>query len=272
MTETNSMDFIRKFIYDRAAIVLGADKDYLVESRLLPIARKHGLEGVDGVAQQLRGGRARSLEDDVIEGLTTNETYFFRDQHPFEVLKTSVLPGLIESRSATRKLRMWCGAASTGQEPYSILMTLLEALPDAAQWDIEFVATDINHTVLDKARSGIYKQHEVNRGLPATLLVRYFDRAGTDWVIKQRLRDMVEFKIMNLAEAWPFREEFDIIFMRNVLIYFDVEMKKYILQRARRLLRDDGVLFLGGAETTINLDDKYENVREGRSVFYRKAA
>ena len=183
-----------------------------------------------------------------------------------------VLPELIDRRASSRSVRLWCGAASTGQEPYTILMTLFETIPDISQWKIEFVATDINHTVLDKARSGVYKQHEVNRGLPATLLIKYFDRVGTDWVVQERLRKLVDYKILNLAEAWPFKDSFDIIFMRNVLIYFDVEMKKYILQRARRLLAGDGVLFLGGAETTVNLDDNYENVRTGRSVFYRKAA
>lgn len=272
MTDTISLEYIRKFVYDRAAIVIGADKDYLVESRLLPVARKHGVEGVDGVVQELKKFAAREIKDDVVEALTTNETYFFRDQHPFDVLKEVVLPEILEKRSGQRKLNLWCGASSTGQEPYSILMTLFEAVPDLAQWDVKFVATDINQTVLDKAASGVYKQHEVNRGLPASLLVKYFDRVGTDWVVQQRLRDKVEFKILNLAEAWPFRGSFDIIFMRNVLIYFDVEMKKHILQRARKLLTSDGVLFLGGAETTVNLDDNYKNVRSGRSVFYRKAA
>ena len=272
MTDSSSLDFVRKFVYDRAAIVLGTDKDYLVESRLLPVARKHGVDGVDGVVQALKRFGAKEIQEDVIEALTTNETYFFRDQHPFDVLKTVVLPELIEQRASSRTLRLWCGAASTGQEPYTLLMTLFEAIPDISQWKIEFVATDINQTVLDKARSGVYKQHEVNRGLPATLLIKYFDRVGMDWIVQERLRKLVDYKILNLAEAWPFKDSFDIIFMRNVLIYFDVEMKKYILQRARRLLASDGVLFLGGAETTVNLDDNYQNVRTGRSVFYRKAA
>lgn len=264
-------DYVRSLVYERAAIVLGADKDYLVESRLLPVARSHGLDGLDALAAQLRKPGQHDLIEEVIEALTTNETYFFRDQHPFEVLRTSVLPRLIEARASTRRLRFWCGAASTGQEPYSIAMTLLDVLPDASQWNIEFIASDINHTVLDKARAGAYKQHEVNRGLPAALLLRHFDRVGTQWVIKQQLRDLVDYRIVNLAESWALRGEFDIIFMRNVLIYFDVDTKKRILNRCRRLLSHDGVLFLGGAETVVNLDDEYQHVREGRSVFYRKA-
>lgn len=264
-------DFVRSLVYERAAIVLGADKDYLVESRLVPVARSRGLESLDALAAELRKPGQHELIEEVVEALTTNETYFFRDQHPFEVLRRSVLPRLIEARAATRRLRFWCGAASTGQEPYSVVMTLLDVLPDVSQWNIEFIASDINHTVLDRARAGAYRQHEVERGLPAALLHRHFDRVGSQWVIKQRLRDLVDYRVVNLAEAWPLHGAFDVIFMRNVLIYFDVETKKRILNRSRRLLSPDGVLFLGGAETVVNLDDEYQHVREGRSVFYRKA-
>lgn len=272
MTDPLSLDFIRKFVYDKAAIVLDSDKDYLLESRLLPVARKLEVDGIAGIARLLRKRPPREVEVQVVEALTTNETYFFRDQHPFELLTQKLIPELAERRKATRKLNIWCGASSTGQEPYSILMSIFDALPDADQWDIQFVATDINLTVLDKARNGIYKQHEVNRGLPAASLIRYFERAGNDWRVKERLRKLVRFEILNLAEHWPFREDFDLVFMRNVLIYFDVDMKKQILSRVRRLLKNDGVLFLGGAETTVNLDDKYSSVREGRSVYYQRAA
>ncbi|MGH1343637.1 MAG: CheR family methyltransferase [Nannocystales bacterium] len=272
MTNPLSLSFVRKFIYDQSAIVIGSDKDYLVESRLLPIARKRGVAGVDGVVKLLQTRRDRSLESEVVEALTTNETYFFRDQHPFEILKNRVLPGLIERRTSSRRIRIWCGAASTGQEPYSVLMSIFETLPDPSQWDIDFVATDINETVLKKCRAGRYKQHEVNRGLPAPFLLKYFERSGMDWVVQERLRKLVTFRTLNLAESWPFTEEFDIIFMRNVLIYFDVEMKSSILGRARKLLNTDGALFLGGAETTVNLDQNYESVRDGRGVFYRRAA
>jgi chemotaxis protein methyltransferase CheR len=272
MTDAISLDFIRKYVYDKAAIVLDSDKDYLVESRLLPVARKLKVEGIAGLVKVLRGRPSREVETTVVEALTTNETYFFRDQHPFELLTQKLIPELAERRRATRTLKIWCGASSTGQEPYSILMSIFDALPDAGSWDIQFVATDINLTVLEKARSGVYKQHEVNRGLPAASLIRYFDRAGNDWVVKEKLRKCVDFQILNLAEHWPFREEFDLVFMRNVLIYFDVDMKKHILSRVRRLLKDDGVLFLGGAETTVNLDDRYSSVRDGRSVYYRRAA
>lgn len=264
-------DFVRALVYDRAAIVLGEDKDYLLEARLLPVARGHGLEGLEGLVAQLRKPGQRGLIEEVIEALTTNETYFFRDQHPFETLRDSVLPRLIEARASTRRLRIWCGAASTGQEPYSIAMTLLDVLPDASQWNVEFIATDINHTVLEKARAGAYKQHEVDRGLPPGLLFKHFDRVGTQWVVKPHVRALVDYKLMNLAEGWPLHGRFDMIFMRNVLIYFDVETKKRILNRCRRLLSQDGVLFLGGSESVVNLDDDYQAVREGQSVFYQKA-
>ncbi len=272
MTATSSLEFIRKFAYDRAAIVLDANKDYLVESRLVPVARKHDLNDVDALVHTMRSKRNRDMESEVVEALTTNETYFFRDQHPFETLGKSVLPKLLERRKDTRSLRIWCGAASTGQEPYSILMTIFDHLPAPREWNIDFVATDINETVLNRARAGVYKQHEVNRGLPAASLVKYFDRRGMDWVVKEDLRNSVRFEFLNLIDAWPFREAFDIIFLRNVLIYFDVGVKKRILSKIRRLLREDGTLFLGGAETTVNLDDDYSSVRDGRSVYYQKAA
>jgi len=272
VTATSSMEFIRKFVYDRAAIVLDADKDYLVESRLVPVARKHELPDVDGLVHAMRTKRNRDLESEVVEALTTNETYFFRDQHPFDTLGKKVLPDLLERRKDAKKLRIWCGAASTGQEPYSILMTIFDHLPDPKEWTVDFVATDINLTVLDRARGGVYKQHEVNRGLPASSLVKYFDRKGMDWVVKEDLRNSVRFEMLNLIDAWPFRDKFDIVFLRNVLIYFDVDVKKRILSKIRRLLHDDGVLFLGGAETTVNLDDHYSSVRDGRSVYYQKAA
>ncbi|MBV1859929.1 MAG: protein-glutamate O-methyltransferase CheR [Nannocystaceae bacterium] len=266
------MNFVRKFIYERSAIVIGPDKDYLVESRLLPIARKRDLDGVDGIVKLLQSRRGGPLEGEVVEAITTNETYFFRDQHPFDTLKGTVLPEMVERRASSRKLRIWCGAASTGQEPYSILMTIFEGLPDPGQWDIDFVATDINETVLEQCRAGRYKQHEVNRGLPASLLLKYFDRSGMEWVVQERLRKAVTFRTLNLADGWPFLGKFDIIFLRNVLIYFDVKMKASILERARGVLAEDGALFLGGAETTLNLDRKYESVRDGRGVFYRKVA
>lgn len=266
------MKVVCDFVYKKAAIVLDVDKDYLVDSRLRPLAKSWSDGDMEKMVQLLKSGSDRRLENDIVEALTTNETYFFRDEHPFEALTKAVLPSIIEKRLSSRKLRIWCGAASTGQEPYSILMTLFENLPNPASWDIDFIATDINQTVLDKAREGVYKQHEVTRGLPAQLLSRYFDRKGSDWVVKEQLRQSVKFQCLNLIEAWPFRENFDIIFLRNVLIYFDVDVKREILSKTRRILAPDGTLFLGGAETTVNLDDTYASCREGRSVFYKKAA
>ncbi len=268
-TSAKSLHYLRELIRLRSAIVVEADKDYLLESRLAPLARKTGLASVDALVAQVQADEQAPLVQAVIEAMTTNETSFFRDAHPFEALRTEMIPRLIKARASTRSLRIWCAAASTGQEPYSIAMLLREHFPQLASWSVQIVGTDLNATVLERARAGVYRQLEINRGLPAPMLLKYFDRVGADWRIKEDLRSMVTFQELNLLERWPFIGAHDLIFLRNVLIYFGVPTKRQLLGRARQVLRSDGYLLLGGAETTLNLDDAYVPVRIGSGVYHQ---
>lgn len=269
MTTPANLQFLRSLVRDRSAIVLNEDKDYLLETRLSSVAKDAGLATLDALVQRLRAGNARLLETTVIEAVTTNETYFFRDAHPFETLRTTVLPELIDRRSKERSLRIWCGASSSGQEPYTVAMLLRDLIPTIDTWNFEFIATDINESVVEQARQGIYKKHEVERGLPADMLSRHFDRNGTGWQVKADIRRLVTYKTLNLKSHWPLHGMFDLVFIRNVLIYFDVKDKHDILDRAKRLLAPDGALFLGGAETTVNLHEGYQPVQCGRTTYYK---
>lgn len=262
-------DYIRELVRRGSAIVLEATKEYLVEARLGPLARKEGLGSLAELVARLRAEQNGPLQRKVIDAMTTNETLFFRDVHPFEALRKTVLPELIAARGPSRHLRIWSAACSTGQEPYTIAMTLRESFPELAAWKLDIFATDLSGEVLAKARAGTYGQIEVNRGLPAKLMIKYFTKQGVDWQVNEDLRKMVDFREMNLAETWPMMQPYDVVFLRNVLIYFDVETKKSILGRVRRLLRPDGYLFLGAAETTMNLDDGFERVQIEKSGAYR---
>lgn len=266
---TSDFEYICSFVHDKAAIILEPGKEYLVESRLSMLARKENLASVDDLMRQFRANPNNGLSRKIIDSMTTNETSFFRDLHPFEALRKSILPDLIVRRSQDRQLNFWCGAASTGQEPYSVLMLLEEHFPEVSQWDFNFVATDICSDVLARARSGRFNQFEVNRGLPASFLVKYFVRQDAEWVIRDDFRLRVNFREMNLAHAWVPFQPLDIVFLRNVLIYFNVEMKKMILGKIRQLLRPGGYLLLGGAETTFGLDDGFERIVFGKTTFYQ---
>jgi chemotaxis protein methyltransferase CheR len=268
----SDFDFVCALAYKHAAIVLETGKEYLVESRLAAVARQTGCSGLPELVSQLRTRPFGNLHQLVIEALTTNETSFFRDLHPFDALRKTILPELIARRSAEQKLTIWCGAASTGQEPYSIALLLREHFPQLQTWNVRILACDINREVLEKARRGCYTQIEVNRGLPAPLLVRYFEKAGTEWQLKEPIRRMVEFKELNLIAPWPIFPPADIVFLRNVLIYFDLNAKKSILLKVRRLLRPDGVLFLGGAETPRGVDEQFERIALEKSSCYRVSA
>lgn len=261
--------WLSDFVHKRSAIVLDAGKEYLAETRLSQVVQKEGIESIASLVRSLRKGDSRKLEGAVIEAMTTNETSFFRDLKPFEILRTEVLPALIEARRSTKRLSMWCAAASTGQEPYSVMMLLDEHFPELREWKVDYLATDLSGDVLAKAEAGIYSQFEVNRGLPAPLLVKYFTGQGGRWQVKPELRSRIRFRPMNLIEPWPPMEPLDIVFIRNVLIYFDQPTKSAILGRIRKLLRPDGVLFLGGAESTMGLDDQYVPVRSQGSTYYR---
>lgn len=263
-------DYVADLARKNAAIVLDPGKEYLVESRLTPIARTEGFDSLSDFIGRLRGELGYgSIHARVIDALTTNETYFFRDIHPFDALRNDILPGLIARRSKEKSLVLWCGAASTGQEPYSFAMMLREYFPQLNDWKITIVATDISPRVLEQARKGEYNQIEVNRGLPALLLVKYFQKQGDRWVIKEAIRKMVEFKRMNLIEPWPALPTCDIVLMRNVLIYFDTPTKQTIMRNVRRFLAPDGYFFLGTAETTMNIDPVFLPMSYGKATIYR---
>jgi chemotaxis protein methyltransferase CheR len=266
---TSDFDYIAQLVRDRSAIVLEPGKEYLVHSRLLPVARQAGLEDISALVAKLRRGDL-ALTTQVVEAMTTNETSFFRDVHPFETLRNDIIPELLEKRALTRTLRIWSAAASTGQEAYTIAMTLREHFPQLMTWNVSILGTDLSTEVLEKAREGRYAQLEVNRGLPAPMLVRYFDRAGPAWKVKPELQRMVEFRSFNLVKPWAPMPRMDIVFLRNVLIYFDNDTKRDVLSRARAVMAPDGYLFLGAAETTLQFDGMFERVPRARANCYRQ--
>ena len=259
--------FVRELVRAESAIVLESGKEYLVESRLVPLARAAGHPDVDAYVADLSKRRTPSALKQVVEALTTNETSWFRDSDPFTALRQTVFPALAKTR-ANRTLRIWAGACSSGQEPYSIIMTALDT-PELAGWKVELVATDLSEEMLDRSRKGEYSQLEVNRGLPATTLVRHFERAGLNWRINQSIRERVEFRSLNLTRPFPPMGRFDVVFLRNVLIYFDLPTKRDVLKRVRQVMAPDGHLFLGAAEMTMGVDDAWERVPAGRSSVYR---
>lgn len=262
-------EYIQTLVRERSAIVLESGKEYLAESRLTPVARGLGLTTLGELVGKLRSDPRGSLSCRVIEAMTTNETSFFRDLQPFEALRTTIIPEFVKARAADRTLNLWCAASSSGQEPYTIAMVLRENFPQLLEWRIRFLATDISTQMLQRCREGIYSQLEVNRGLPAKYMVKYFEKRGTEWQIHKSLRDMVEFTELNLAGNWPALPQFDIVFIRNVLIYFDLPTKRAILGRIKKLLRPDGCMFLGGAETTLNVDEGFRREPADKTFVYR---
>jgi chemotaxis protein methyltransferase CheR len=263
--------FVRELVHRRAAIVLEEGKEYLATTRLRQVAQREQLPSVAVLLSQLRHGQDLELNTKVVEAMTTNETSFFRDLRPFEALRHVVLPELIERRRHQRVLRFWCGAASTGQEPYSVLMMLQEHFPQLLDWRLDFHATDLSTEVIQRAQAAVYTQFEVNRGLPAPLLVRHFEPLGGTWRLRAPLRQRVQFGVQNLIGPWPERPPQDIVFLRNVLIYFDPAAKRDVLQRVRQVLAPGGFLFLGGAESVLNLDPHFVPTREHGTTFYRLA-
>lgn len=262
-------DYVRELVHRQAAIVLTPEKSYLVETRLAPIARQQGLESVEALVARLRSTPNGALHGAVVDAMTTNETSFFRDVHPFTLLERQLLPRLVERRGIGRRLHIWCAACSSGQEPYSVAMLIRDRFPSLATWDIRIVATDLSEEMLARAKEGRYSQLEVNRGLPAPMLLRYFRRDGASWQVNDHIRSMVEFRRMNLVQPWVGALNIDLLFMRNVLIYFDVPTKRSILERARRAMAPDGLLFLGTAETTLGIDDQFERIAHDRATYYR---
>jgi chemotaxis protein methyltransferase CheR len=259
-------DFLRKLLKERSGLDLSADKQYLVESRLMPLARKAGLAGIPELVQKMKGG-ADPLTVDVVEAMTTNETFFFRDKIPFDHLRDTILPMLLASRAARKTLRIWSAACSTGQEPYSIAMCLKEKAAALQGWRIEIVGTDLSQEVLEKSRAGIYSQFEVQRGLPIQLLVKYFTQNGELWQISPELRSMVQHKQLNLLQDFSHLGKFDVIFCRNVLIYFDQTTKTNIFERMSRIIEPDGMLMLGAAESVVGITDAFRPCADKRGLY-----
>jgi chemotaxis protein methyltransferase CheR len=261
-------DWVRQLVHRESAIVLAPGKEYLVEARLLPLARRMGLTDVD---QYVDSVRSRPRPDDtrsIVEALTTNETSWFRDGDPFTTLTSTVLPALLSARGPAERLQIWSAACSSGQEAYTVAMLLEDAMPHASA-RVSITATDISREMVERTRAGRFSQLEVNRGLPAPMLVRHFRRAGSEWEVAPGLRRMVTARECNLAAPLPRMGPFDVVYLRNVLIYFDLPTKRAILRRVRELMRPDGWLFLGAAETTLGVDDSWSRVVLGRSSAYR---
>jgi len=260
-------DFLSGLLKAKSGLIVGRDKAYLLESRLTPVARKRGLHDLNGVVMALRNGRDESLVKEVVEAMTTNESFFFRDGKPFDDFARVVLPCLLEARAQVRTLRIWCAAASTGQEPYTLAMILAERAAQLAGWRVDIIGTDLSDDVLDRARSGQYTQFEVQRGLPIQMLVKYFKQDGDKWQLDAKIRSMVTYKRWNLLDNLSPLGAFDVVFCRNVLIYFDQPTKTAVLERIARLMPNDGVLALGAAETVLGITDKFKPMPQQRGMY-----
>ena len=259
--------FVAALLYQNSGLVLGEEKAYLLESRLNPIARKYEFESFDSLVMALRKKTSNDLEFDVIEAMTTNESFFFRDQKPFDQFRDFVMPALLESRKARRRIRIWCAACAAGQEPYSLAMILKEIGAKLAGWSVEILATDLSRQVLRKAAEGRYTQFEVQRGLPIQYLVKYFQKSEDKWQITNDIRQMVTFKSFNLLGSFAGLGTFDIVFCRNVLIYFDQRTKTRVLENVAGTMAPDAFLCLGGAETVIGVSERFRLLPGHRGIY-----
>ena len=267
---TADFEFVTTFARRTAAIIIEPGKDYFVESRLTSLATHHTGGNIPEFIGLLRKTPASDpLHGKVLDALTTNETFFFRDIAPFDALRESILPALITQRAAQRSLAFWSAASSTGQEAYSLAILLREHFPQLSDWNLQIIGTDLSPTVLSQARAGRYNEFEINRGLSPALVQKYFTREGAFWTANAELRRMIDFRPMNLIEPWPRLPVFDVVLMRNVMIYFDVPTKQAILRNIRAILQPQGSLLLGSAETTINLDPAWQSVGHGRATVYQ---
>ncbi len=265
----NVTDFeiIAQLLKERSGLALKKEKAYLLESRLNPVARKWNFSGFDELAQAIRKRGEEALLVDVTEAMTTNESFFFRDQKPFDQFNDIVLPHLFKARAVQRSFRIWSAACSSGQEPYTLAMLLKEHADELAGWRVEIVATDLSNEILEKAKEGLYSQFEVQRGLPITHLVKYFVQVGDRWQIDDSLRKMIKFRLFNLLDDLSSLGKFDVVFCRNVLIYFDTPTKTQVLNGIANLLPSDGFLYLGGAETLLGTTDRFEIMQGHRGIY-----
>jgi chemotaxis protein methyltransferase CheR len=264
-------EYLRKLLKERSGLDLSADKQYLIESRLLPLSRKAGLPGISELVQKMKGGSV-DLTTQVVEAMTTNETFFFRDKVPFDHFRDAIVPEIVKARASRKSMRIWCAAGSTGQEPYSLAMCLKEMGATLAGWRIEIIATDLSQEVLEKSKAGIYSQFEVQRGLPIQMLVKYFKQTGELWQINPDIRAMVQHRQLNLLHDFSQLGTFDVIFCRNVLIYFDQDTKVNIFNRLAKITEPDGFLVLGAAETVVGLTDVFKPFPDKRGLYRPNAA
>ncbi len=262
-------EYLRGLVREQSAVVLEPHKDYLATLHLSKLAAQLEFESIAVLIEHLKNTPFSDLHLRVIEALVNNETSFFRDRYPFTTLQADVLPALINSRSKEQSISIWCAACSTGQEPYSIAILIRENFPELLKWNIRLIASDFSEKALDRAIRGQYTNLEVNRGLSPTLRDRYFRPAGGTWQIVDEIQQMVEFRQLNLIHPWTSLPKLDIVFLRNVLIYFDIDTKRLILDKVQDCLQHDGYLFLGGGETLFHLDSKFKAIQSKTSVYHQ---
>ena len=264
-------DYLRKLLREHSGLDLSADKQYLIESRLLPLSRNSGLSGISELVKKMKDGSS-SITAQVVEAMTTNETFFFRDKVPFDHFSDSIMPAILRARASRRSVRIWCAAGSTGQEPYSLAMSLKEMSAALVGWRIEILTTDLSQDVLEKSRTGIYSQFEVQRGLPVQMLVKYFKQTGEFWQINPDIRAMVQHRQLNLLHDFSQFGPFDVIFCRNVLIYFEQDTKTGIFNRLAKVIEPDGFLVLGAAETVVGLTEVFKPLSDRRGIYRPNSA
>jgi chemotaxis protein methyltransferase CheR len=265
-------EFLRKFLKDKSGLVLSNEKQYLIESRLMPVARKNNLAGITELVARIKTPGNDALAVAITEAMTTNESFFFRDKTPFDLFKDVIMPAMIKERATKKSIRIWCAAASTGQEPYSLAMLLKEMAPQLAGWRIEIIGTDLSQEVLDRAKAGSYSQFEVQRGLPIQLLLKYFTQNGDTWTVSPEIRSMVQYRYLNLLNDFSSLGTFDIVYCRNVLIYFDQPTKTDVLNRVAKLMAPDAFMLLGAAETVVGLTEAFKPMPERRGLYVHAAA
>lgn len=271
MVSKESVDFVITLLHKESGLVLDSSKTYLIEARLEPIAREAGLASIDELCRHLKQKPTSPLLQRVVDAMATNETSFFRDMIPFDIVRNALLPDLLSSNQPRRRIRIWSAACATGQEPYSLAMLLCNAESMLAGWEIGILATDLVERVLERARNGIYTQYEIQRGLPAQYMTRFFDQIGSEWKVRPEVKRWVAFKRLNLLSDFSSFGQFDIIFCRNILIYFDAAMKKKVLEGMAASLTPNGALFLGGGETPLGITDRLTRMEAGRGVYYKRS-
>ena len=260
-------EYMRTMLKDRSGLVVTPEKMFLLEARLLPVARQYNCKSLEELIDLYRDQRDETVAIHIIEAMNTHESLFFRDEVPFDLFKSHIVPQLLKRRADKKTFRVWCAACSTGQEPYSLAMALDDMSAALLGWRTEIIATDISHTVLDRAAKGVFSQLEVQRGLPLPYLVKHITQDGDNWHLSADIRDSVHFQHFNLLDDAKALGAFDVVFCRNVLIYFDVPTKTSVLDNIAKVLVDDGALFLGSAESTMGITDKFWPIEAGRGVY-----